>query len=168
MDTVSSSFIGGFILLFGLAQLIIYRKYSTQIDTRRIRPSHLYKFQIFLMLLLPILAAVRLDLRWKFYDNAPVYGFMVRTLSANTTIDVHSQPYHFSDSIHGFYNSLVSFRDLFDCQRTSLSATVSANTGTWNRSADFLHAHFYCAKFRIGEHQLERLVVRDGIEVGPD
>jgi hypothetical protein len=77
MDTVSSSVIGGFILLFGMAQLVIYRKYSTVIDSRRIRPSFLYKFQIFLMVLLPALAAVRLDLRWKYYDGTPIYGYMV-------------------------------------------------------------------------------------------
>lgn len=77
MDTVSSSVIGGFMLLFGIAQLIIYRKHATQINPRRIRPSFLYKLQIFLMLLLPALAAARLALRWKYYDNAPIYMYMV-------------------------------------------------------------------------------------------
>lgn len=109
MDTVSSSVIGGFILLFGVSQLIIYRKYSTRIDSRRIKPSYLYKFQILLMLLLPILAAVRLDLRWKFYDNAPVYGFMVRTFSAKTTIDFHSQPLSF----FRFYTRCLQFSRIF-------------------------------------------------------
>lgn len=77
MDTVSSSVIGGFILIFGMIQLVIYRKYSTQIDPRRIRPSCLLKFQIFLMLLLPVLVAVRMDLRWKFYEGGAIYGYMV-------------------------------------------------------------------------------------------
>lgn len=77
MDTVSSGVIGGFILIFGIVQLIIYKKYSTPIDARRLRPSFLYKLQLFLMLLLPVLSAVRLDLRWQVYDGSPVYGFMV-------------------------------------------------------------------------------------------
>ena len=77
METVSSSVIGGFILIFGIVQLIIYKKYATRVDVRRLRPSFLYKFQIFLMVLLPVLSAVRLDLRWKYYDGAVIYGFMV-------------------------------------------------------------------------------------------
>lgn len=77
LDTVSSSVISGFILLFGLGQIFMYRKYATRIDPRRIRPSFLYKLQILLMLLLPILTAVRLDLRWKYYEGGAVYGFMV-------------------------------------------------------------------------------------------
>lgn len=77
IDTVSSSVIAGFIFIFGIVQLVVYRKYSTQIDPRRIRPSCLYKFQILLILFLVILTAVRLDLRWKVYDGAAIYGFMV-------------------------------------------------------------------------------------------
>lgn len=77
MDTVSSSVIAGFILLFGMVQLIVYKKYSTVVEARRIKPSFLYKFQIFLMLLLPSLTALRFDLIWKYYDGAEIYGFMV-------------------------------------------------------------------------------------------
>lgn len=77
MDTVSSSVIGGFLLIFGIAQLVVYRKYSTRIDGRRLRPSFLYKFQIFLMLLLAVLTGVRLEMRWKFYEGAEIYGYMV-------------------------------------------------------------------------------------------
>lgn len=77
VDTVASSTIAGFIFIFGIAQLIIYKKYATRIDVRRIRPSFLYKFQIFLMLLLPILVATRLDLQWNYYQDVHVYGYMV-------------------------------------------------------------------------------------------
>lgn len=77
METASSSVIAGFIFIFGIVQLILYKKYGTSIDARRLRPSFLYKFQIFLMLLLPVLSALRLELRWKYYDEAPIYGFMV-------------------------------------------------------------------------------------------
>lgn len=77
VDTVASSTIAGFIFIFGIAQLIIYKKYSTRIDVRRIQPSFLYKLQIFLMLLLPILVATRLDLQWNYYESVHVYGYMV-------------------------------------------------------------------------------------------
>lgn len=77
MDTASCSIIGGFILIFGLIQMVIYRKYSTQIDSRRIRPSCLYKLQILLMLLLPVLVVVRMDLQWKVYQGGALYGYMV-------------------------------------------------------------------------------------------
>ena len=85
MDTVSSSIITGFLLVFGMTQLIIYRKYSTQVDHRRLQSSFLYKFQLFLMLLLAVIAGVRLDMRWKFYEDTEVYGYMVssKTLKSN-------------------------------------------------------------------------------------
>ena len=77
-DTVSGSVIAGFILLFGIGHMIIYRKHGTRIDSRRIKSSILYNFQIFLMLLLPVLSIIRLDLRWKYFEGGQVYGFMVR------------------------------------------------------------------------------------------
>lgn len=114
MDTISSSVIGGFILLFGIVQLIIYRKYSTRIETHRIRPSFLYKFQITLMLLLPVLTAVRFDLRWKYYEGAEVYGFMVSSMISNNSRTFHERS-ELSDSLRIIHNPCVSFRNLFDC-----------------------------------------------------
>jgi ATP-binding cassette, subfamily B (MDR/TAP), member 6 len=97
MDTVSSSVIAGFLLIFGMAQLIIYRRYSTGIDARRLRPSFLYKFQIFLMLLLTVLTGVRLDLRWKFYEGAEIFGFMVSSVEASSqSSDLHESSSRFS------------------------------------------------------------------------
>jgi len=87
METVSSSVIAGFILLFGVIQLIIYHKHSSQIDVRRLRPSFLYNLQISLLLMLPALAVARFVMRWKFYDGAPmIYGYMV---SGNCAITIH-------------------------------------------------------------------------------
>ncbi|CRL01945.1 CLUMA_CG015208, isoform A [Clunio marinus] len=76
MDTISSSIIGGFILFFGFVQIIVYQKYSTRIDSLRLRPSFLYKFQILLMILMPILTSVRFYLRWKIYIEE-IYGYMI-------------------------------------------------------------------------------------------
>lgn len=92
IDTVTSSIICGFILLFGIAQLVIYRKFSTGIDAHRIRPSFLYKFQLFLMLLLPALTAVRFDLIWKYYDGAEIYGFMVSLNLYSKSLQLNERP----------------------------------------------------------------------------
>lgn len=92
-DTVCSSILLGFILLFGTAQLIIFKKCSIQINSNRIRTSLLYKLQISLLLLLPFSEALRLFLRWMPYENLPVYGFMVSLLSATLTIFFHSHLY---------------------------------------------------------------------------
>lgn len=76
-DTVSSSIIAGYILVFGVLQIIVYRKYATRIDAHRIRSSFFYSFQIFLLVLLPMLCAIRLILRWKYYEPPQVYGYTV-------------------------------------------------------------------------------------------
>lgn len=77
LDTISSSIIAGFIFIFGTAQLFIYRRHATRIDAIRLRPSFLYKFQIFLLLLLAMLTVTRLYLRFKYYAGIQIYGFMV-------------------------------------------------------------------------------------------
>lgn len=76
-DTISSSVLATYILLFGLIQIFIYRKYATRVDSRRLRPSFFYSLQIFLMILLPILCAARLILRWKVYQPVEIYGYMI-------------------------------------------------------------------------------------------
>ena len=52
MDTVAMGTIGGFMLIFGTLQLIMYLRHATEIDTQRIRKSRLYNFQLFLLVLL--------------------------------------------------------------------------------------------------------------------
>lgn len=161
LDTVSSSVVCGFILLFGLAQLIMYRKYSTRIDARRIRPSFLYKFQIFLMLLLPVLEGVRLELRWKYYDGAHVYGFMVSSITscsgANFTM------ISLLDSLHIADDLLVSFRNMPNCKRASLSVAFSANAWSRHRLALVLHVDFHRSEHCPRKHQQQELVVPDGV-----
>lgn len=77
-DTISSSVIAGYILIFGITQLVIYRKYGTRIEGHRLQKSFFYILQLFLLILLPVLNIVRLFLRWKVYDPQEVYGYMVR------------------------------------------------------------------------------------------
>lgn len=157
MDTVSSSVIGGFILLCGMIQLVIYRKYSTQIEPRRIRPSFFYKFQIFLMLLLPILVAVRLDLRWKYYDGGAIYGYMVShgELQENNKTDSLSFP----DPPRSIHNLLVLLCHLPDCERATLPASIRSDSRARHCLAHVFHSQFHRSKCCPCQHQQQRLVV---------
>lgn len=87
VDTVSTSVIAGFLLIFGSLQLFVYYKYSTPIDDiviHRARKPKLYKLQIFLSLLVPALALIRFLFQIFLYNGGKIYGFMVGTLAANT------------------------------------------------------------------------------------
>ncbi|XP_034664606.1 ATP-binding cassette sub-family B member 6, mitochondrial [Drosophila subobscura] len=78
MDTVGPSVYGGFILLFGCIQLLMYRKYATRItDPTQISKSRLYALQLFLLLLLPVLAVMRFFLNARIYTDSAVYGYMI-------------------------------------------------------------------------------------------
>lgn len=80
-DTISSSVVAAYICLFGAAQLIIYHKHATQIETRRLRKSFFFTFQLFLMIIMPAISISRLILRWKVYESHEIYGYMVRDCS---------------------------------------------------------------------------------------
>uniref|UniRef100_U5EX21 ATP-binding cassette sub-family B member 6 n=1 Tax=Corethrella appendiculata TaxID=1370023 RepID=U5EX21_9DIPT len=80
MDTVSSSVTAGFLLIFGLFQLFIYRKHATEISRGQIRKSNLYNFQIFLLIFVFWLAIIRFFLQAEVYSNSKVYGFMILNL----------------------------------------------------------------------------------------
>ncbi|XP_053692661.1 ATP-binding cassette sub-family B member 6 [Sabethes cyaneus] len=80
LDTVSSATIGGFLLLFGTIQLIMYRRYGTEINPTQIGRSKMYNFQLVLLVLLPLLALVRFILEGFVFEDAQVYGFMILSL----------------------------------------------------------------------------------------
>lgn len=77
LDTVSSSILAGFILLFGTLQLIIYRRHGTAIERSRLRPSFLYKVQLFLLYMLALATIVRLYVHFKLFGGVQIYGYMV-------------------------------------------------------------------------------------------
>lgn len=79
MDTVGSSAMVAFIFISGIIQLVMYRRYATRIRNDRLRRSHLYNFQLFLMFLLPMLAATRFGLRVFVYNSVQIYGYMILT-----------------------------------------------------------------------------------------
>lgn len=87
MDTVGPAVWGGFLLLFGTIQLLIYRKYATPTDPTQISKSRLYALQMFLLLFMPILALLRFLLNSRIYTDSAVYGYMVSNLNgANKTL----------------------------------------------------------------------------------
>lgn len=77
-DTVSSSVIAAFIVIFGTTQLIMYRKYATPIeDLSQISTSKLYYLQLVLMSLLPSLSVLRFILESFVFPDAHLYGYTV-------------------------------------------------------------------------------------------
>uniref|UniRef100_A0A1Q3FI81 ATP-binding cassette sub-family B member 6 n=2 Tax=Culex tarsalis TaxID=7177 RepID=A0A1Q3FI81_CULTA len=81
LDTVSAGVIGGFLLLFGTIQLVMYRRYGTENSPAQIGRSRMYNFQVFLLALLPVLAVVRFVLEGFVFEGAQVYGFMIVSLA---------------------------------------------------------------------------------------
>lgn len=79
MDTVSTSVIAGFILIFGTIQLLMYRKYARRMDEVIAKPK-LYKLQIFLLAFVPALALLRFILQASVYNDANIYGYMVSNI----------------------------------------------------------------------------------------
>lgn len=80
LDTVSAGVIGGFLLLFGTIQLLMYRRYGTENNPSQIGRSRMYNFQVFLLGLLPLLGVVRFVLEGFVFEGAQVYGFMIVSL----------------------------------------------------------------------------------------
>lgn len=78
MDTVGSSVCGGFMIVFGLIQLLMYRKYAIRItDPTLISRSRLYGLQLFLLAFFPFLQSVRFLLNARIYEGSAIYGYMV-------------------------------------------------------------------------------------------
>lgn len=78
METVSASFMAGFIFLFGTIQLWMYKRYANRNDgVIHLPVPKLYYLQLFLLILMPILAIVRFGLETTFFIGAKTYGYMV-------------------------------------------------------------------------------------------
>lgn len=90
LDTVSAGVIGGFLLLFGTIQLLMYRRYGTENNPSQIGRSRMYNFQVFLLGLLPVLAVVRFVLEGFVFEGAQVYGFMIASLCVSLFVYPYS------------------------------------------------------------------------------
>lgn len=83
MDTVSTSIISLYLIIFGSIQLWIYRKYGTETDESILPRSKLYNLQKFVLYLVPILSIIRIILQATILDDGMVYGYMVRIVTRN-------------------------------------------------------------------------------------
>lgn len=80
MDTVSLSIIGGFLLLAGTIQLMIYRKYGTEVPQSELSKSSLYRVQIFFTLLIPMIEVTKFVLQATVLGDKQIYGYMILSL----------------------------------------------------------------------------------------
>lgn len=78
LDTVNSSVIAAFIVIFGTIQLFMYRKYATPVeDPSQISTSKLYYLQMLLLALVPLLSIARFILESFVFADAHLYGYTV-------------------------------------------------------------------------------------------
>lgn len=76
IDTVATSIVFTFLCVAGGIQYAIYRKYSTVLDHRLLPKNFLFKLQIIITMLLPVLAIIRFILQATILDNN-IYGYMI-------------------------------------------------------------------------------------------
>nr|XP_012152493.1 PREDICTED: ATP-binding cassette sub-family B member 6, mitochondrial isoform X2 [Megachile rotundata] len=79
MDTVSTSIISLYLLIFGSIQLWMYRKYGTETNASLLPKSKLYIVQKFFLYFVPILSILRLILQGTILDEKKIYGYMILT-----------------------------------------------------------------------------------------
>lgn len=79
MDTVSTSIISLYLLIFGTIQLWMYRKYGTETNASLLPKSKLYIVQKFFLYFVPILSILRLILQGTILDEKKIYGYMILT-----------------------------------------------------------------------------------------
>lgn len=89
MDTVCTTIISLYLIIFGSVQLWIYRKYGTETDESTLPRSNLYNLQKFVLYLVPVLSVIRIILQATVLDDGMVYGYMILT----TVLTVIVYPY---------------------------------------------------------------------------
>lgn len=77
MDTISTTIISLYLIVFGSIQLWMYRKYGTEVDANTLPKSKLYNLQKFILYFVPFLSVLRITLQATILDNGMVYGYMV-------------------------------------------------------------------------------------------
>ncbi|CAK1551112.1 unnamed protein product [Leptosia nina] len=78
METVSAAIIGVFLLVFGTIQIIMYKRYATEVID--VRSSQLFVVQLFFTLFVPVLAVVRFLLQAFVFKGGHIYGYMIVAL----------------------------------------------------------------------------------------
>lgn len=145
MDTVGTSVYGGFIIIFGLIQLYMYRKYATRVSSPLLLvKSRLYGLQMFLLCLFPMLQLVRFILNARIYADSVVYGYMVSFNSNFFFLLLNFYfCFHISDSFYCFNMCLLYIFYLFGAQREELYVTIVTYTRSWLSVVTILDIGFY-------------------------
>nr|XP_026499703.1 ATP-binding cassette sub-family B member 6, mitochondrial [Vanessa tameamea]XP_026499704.1 ATP-binding cassette sub-family B member 6, mitochondrial [Vanessa tameamea] len=84
METVSAAVIGGFLLVFGTIQIVMYKRYATEVID--VRSSKLFLVQLFFTLFVPVLAVVRFLLQSFVFKGGHIYGYMILALVVNLIV----------------------------------------------------------------------------------
>ncbi|KAG7163686.1 ATP-binding cassette sub-family B member 6-like 2 [Homarus americanus] len=83
LDTVTTSVYASFIVLFGLGQWLMYRKYATETD-QYLRPkSVLFGIQVALSILMLLIACARIILQATVIGDHVLYGYMILYFGCN-------------------------------------------------------------------------------------
>ncbi|XP_029043529.1 ATP-binding cassette sub-family B member 6 [Osmia bicornis bicornis] len=90
MDTVSTSIISLYLLIFGTIQLGMYRKYGTEINAGLLSKSKLYIGQKFFLYFVPILSIIRIILQGTILDDKKIYGYMILTTVSTVIVYPYS------------------------------------------------------------------------------
>ena|SRR6218665_509785 len=77
--TVTTSIIGGIMILIGGCQLYLFHKYATHMEQRLVTHSHLFRFQIFVAITLSVEPFIYLALRGTILDDKQIVGYEVFT-----------------------------------------------------------------------------------------
>lgn len=77
LETVASTVIFGFILIFGGIQIVIYRKFSTPVEKRLQPHSCLYIFQILLSVIMAMQTVLRCVLESSVIGDKMIYGYQL-------------------------------------------------------------------------------------------
>lgn len=77
VETTVAGTLALFMILFGVAQCSVYRKYSTPLSQAAIPQSRLYYVQMIITFLIPLLSVVKFFFDTYLIQNGTVYGYQV-------------------------------------------------------------------------------------------
>ena len=77
LDTVSTSVIAGFLVIFGTIESIVYRKYGTPIEPRSWRRSKLFIVQVATAVILTLLPIVECFVQLYLVHDGVLYGYLI-------------------------------------------------------------------------------------------
>ncbi|KAJ2949134.1 hypothetical protein O0L34_g6075 [Tuta absoluta] len=84
METISAALIGGFLVICGFLQIVMYKRYATEVTD--VRSSRLFGVQLFFTLFVPVLAVIRFLLQAFVFDGGHIYGYMILALASTLVV----------------------------------------------------------------------------------